>query len=198
MSDHHDTIPEWMVEALRRPVVTNGARRARIMELVRVQATRRRFGWRVATRPRKGLATPILGLALAAGLAGIIAAIGDRNVPRRDGARGGGVEHAMIVGDTLGATLHDTLRLVRLVLEAPSASRVALAGDFNGWSRTATPLRATSRAGVWSAVVALPRGRHRYAFVVDDTQWVPAPTLSDRDGARSHSQPRMVTGGDTT
>jgi hypothetical protein len=187
-----------MVEALRRPVATSESRRARIMALVRVQARRRRFGWRAAPWQRRGLTTPVAGLALAAGLAGIMAIAGLLDVPHRTLALGSTAGHVMVIGDTIGATLHDTLRLVRLVLEAPTASRVALAGDFNGWSRTATPLHATSRVGVWSAVVALPRGRHRYAFVVDDSQWVPAPSLSEHDHPRGNARRGVITRGDST
>jgi hypothetical protein len=198
MSDHVDALPEWMVEALRQPVVTNAARQARIMELVRVHARRRRLGWSAAARLRRGLVTPAFGLALAAGLAGIMVAAGLGDLPRYGGQRAAAASHVQVLGDTISATLHDTLRLVRFVLDAPAASRVALAGDFNGWSRTATPLRATARAGEWSAVVALPRGRNGYAFVVDDTQWVSAPALPERDGSRGTGQRVVISGGDTT
>jgi hypothetical protein len=197
MSDHANAIPEWMVAALRQPVATSAARRERIMELVRVHARRRRFGWSAAARLRRGLATPVMGLALAAGLAGIMATAGLSGLRRYDGGRAA-ASQVQVLGDTIGATLHDTLRLVRFVLDAPTASRVALAGDFNGWSHSATPLRATARAGVWSAVVALPRGRHGYAFVVDDTQWVPGPAIPERTGSRASVRRVMIVGGDTT
>jgi hypothetical protein len=55
---------------------------------------------------------------------------------------------------------------VRFVLVAPRASTVTLVGDFNGWSRTATPLRRTGGA-LWSVDLPLSPGRHTYAFVVD-------------------------------
>jgi hypothetical protein len=198
MSDHANAIPEWMVEALRQPVATSAARRERIMELVRVHARRRRFGWSAAARLRRGLATPAIGLALAASLAGIMVTGGLRDLPRYDGRRAAAASRVQVLGDTIGATLHDTLRLVRFVLDAPAASRVALVGDFNGWSRTATPLRATTRAGEWSAVIALPRGRHGYTFVVDDTQWVPAPALPEHSDARGAARRVLIIGGDST
>jgi 1,4-alpha-glucan branching enzyme len=74
------------------------------------------------------------------------------------------------------------------VLVAPNATRLALAGDFNGWSRTATPM--TPRAdGAWTATLALAPGAHRYAFVVDGTRAVADPTTpaarDTSDGARS-------------
>jgi 1,4-alpha-glucan branching enzyme len=103
----------------------------------------------------------------------------------------------MVLGDTVDSALHDTLRLVRFVLHAPGAARVAIAGDFNGWSRTATPLADSAGSGVWSVVVALDRESRRYAFVVDDTQWVHAERM---DGAESASHPLRATpvGGDST
>lgn len=64
---------------------------------------------------------------------------------------------------------------VRFVLEAETAGSVAVAGDFNRWEPV--PLHRTSRDGptVWSGLVAVPRGEHRYMFVIDGTSWVTDP-----------------------
>ena len=83
---------------------------------------------------------------------------------------------AMTLGDTVASTIRDSMRLVRFILVAPAASRVALAGDFNRWSSRATPLAAES-TGVWTVAVTLSPGRHRYAYVVDDTQWISGRTV---------------------
>jgi hypothetical protein len=66
---------------------------------------------------------------------------------------------------------------VSFVLVAPAASRVAIVGDFNGWSPTATPMRRTA-AGLWSIDLPLAAGRHTYAFVVDGVL-VPDPNALD-------------------
>ncbi len=67
-------------------------------------------------------------------------------------------------------------RLVEFVLVAPRAAHVSLVGEFNGWDATATPMRHTNRGdGTWSVSVPLGAGRHVYAFVVDDSTWVPDP-----------------------
>ena len=66
-------------------------------------------------------------------------------------------------------------RVVEFVFVAPSASRVALVGEFNGWDAKATPMHAVSGRGTWSVSVPLAEGRHVYAFVVDDSTWVPDP-----------------------
>ncbi|HKV50346.1 MAG TPA: hypothetical protein VJO52_04025, partial [Gemmatimonadaceae bacterium] len=67
--------------------------------------------------------------------------------------------------------------LVRFALRTRGASRVVVAGDFNGWSQTATPLarEPMPNAERWSAVVPMRRDDGRYAFLVDDTRWVRAP-----------------------
>ena len=54
---------------------------------------------------------------------------------------------------------------------APAA--VSVAGDFNGWSTTATPL-AKGKDGAFAARVPVAAGRHQYKFVVDGT-WVNDP-----------------------
>ncbi len=57
--------------------------------------------------------------------------------------------------------------------EAPQASAVFLAGEFNGWSDATDPL--TNAAGVWTLVMDLAPGSYQYKFVVDGT-WAADPT----------------------
>ena len=52
-------------------------------------------------------------------------------------------------------------------LHAPEATRVFVAGCFNGWSPTANPLE-HDRDGTWSCAVLLEPGEYEYRFVVDD------------------------------
>lgn len=47
--------------------------------------------------------------------------------------------------------------------------RVAIAGDFNNWSPTATPLQRHEKLDVFQACVPLPPGRYCYRLVVDGT-----------------------------
>src|SRR2546428_2239208 len=79
---------------------------------------------------------------------------------------------------------------VRFVLYAPGAKQVGLAGTFNQWDQSATPLvRAGNDAG-WTVTLALPAGQHQYAFVVDGRRWVTdpaAPAVGDGVGRR-HSR----------
>lgn len=77
---------------------------------------------------------------------------------------------------------------VKFVLFAADARRVALAGTFNRWDPTVTPLTRTGSPGVWTVTVALPVGQHQYAFIVDGQHWVPdpaAPSIDDGFGHRN-------------
>lgn len=68
---------------------------------------------------------------------------------------------------------------VRFRLYAPSASRVQLAGDWpeNNWARgdgsagEADIGLMENTDGVWEITVALPPGRYRYLFWVDENLW---------------------------
>ena len=66
------------------------------------------------------------------------------------------------------------IRPVRFMLVAPSASRVALVGEFNDWDAAATPMTRES-GGSWHVSLPLSNGRHVYAFVVDGSSWVADP-----------------------
>ena len=74
----------------------------------------------------------------------------------------------------VGAAEGDTV-LVRFLLEAPSAGSVAVAGDFSRWDPIALTPHLRDGTLIWSGVVAVPRGEHRYMFVVDGSRWVTDP-----------------------
>jgi Glycogen recognition site of AMP-activated protein kinase len=154
------------------PLGTDERARQRVMERVRVAAAEG-HPVRRAGRPWHRLARhSLVGLSFAAGIGGIstLSAI----VPSAQRDMGQGLS-SVVLGDTVVATLRDTLRLVRLMFDAPDARRVAVAGDFNRWNVAATPLARDERTQRWSVTLALREGEHRYAFVVDGTRWVPDP-----------------------
>lgn len=68
--------------------------------------------------------------------------------------------------------------LVRFVLEAASARSVAVAGDFSDWQPIPLVPHAGDGERVWTGVVPLPRGEHRYMFVIDGSRWVTDPMAS--------------------
>jgi len=73
--------------------------------------------------------------------------------------------------------------LVRFVLPARGARRVALAGDFNGWRVDDIVLSDEHGDGLFTTTVSLPPGRHSYLFWVDG-RWMqdPAAGSSVPDG----------------
>lgn len=63
----------------------------------------------------------------------------------------------------------------------PEADSAAVAGDFNGWSSTRTPMRRVG-PGLWRASLAAPAsGVYRYKFVVDGWRWVEDPANMRRE-----------------
>ena len=59
--------------------------------------------------------------------------------------------------------------VVHLVLEAPTASSVAVVGDFNGWNPTEHLLRDEDGDGTWELRFRVRLGReYEYQFVVDE------------------------------
>lgn len=178
-----------LITELREPVVVDPALKRRLMEQVRgsplpapvagvtarpVQprsralATIRRMR---GAAPRTASAST---LATAAGIA-LLLAVGSQDRASTQFTPG---RRAVALGDSVASVasaIRDTLRIVQFMLTAPAASRVALAGDFNGWDARSTQLARDSRDGRWAVTLALAPGRHLYAYVVDDTQWVRDP-----------------------
>jgi chromosome partitioning protein len=63
---------------------------------------------------------------------------------------------------------------VLFVQPASIGTRVAIAGEFNGWSAEASPMTLNPTLGVFEACLPLPVGRFQYRLVVDG-QWIPDP-----------------------
>lgn len=144
--------------------------------------------WR---RPRTVRVSPLLGLALAAGFAGVIC-LGTLELV---GLRSRGAERLVAPsGSATGAlaatpaAVPETVHVVRFVLVERRAERVALVGDFNGWAMSVTPLAPAGPSGAWTVSLPLPPGRHEYAFVVDGRRWVAdpyAPSVRDEYATES-------------
>ena len=56
--------------------------------------------------------------------------------------------------------------------------QVFLAGTFNDWDPTRTPLAAADETGLCTVSLDLLKGRHEYKFVVDGN-WLVDPTGAD-------------------
>jgi hypothetical protein len=64
---------------------------------------------------------------------------------------------------------------VQLAFADREAKSVTVAGDFNDWDAEATALRDTDGDGVWTGLIALRPGMHKYMFVVNGERWVTDP-----------------------
>ena len=65
-------------------------------------------------------------------------------------------------------------RGVRFAHPAEANKHVFVAGDFNGWSATSTPLTFDEKFAMHVAVIEMPPGRYRYRLVVDG-HWMADP-----------------------
>jgi chromosome partitioning protein len=67
--------------------------------------------------------------------------------------------------------INDAVAFVTLY---PRAHSVQIAGDFNNWQPSKTPLQKVGNSGVWQTKLKLPAGKYRYRLVVDG-QWQQDP-----------------------
>ena len=165
----------------RTPVTLSPALDARVMAVVRQHATKSlaQRAWRRLNTPRdlelRLRVRPWTVWAGALAAAAALALLLGRAAP------------APVPGVQARAGTHDSV-LVRFVLYAPGAHRVAVAGTFNQWDRGAALLVPAGTSGVWTTTLALPIGQHQYAFVVDGARWVSdpgAPAVDDGFGRRN-------------
>ena len=154
----------------------------RVMADVRAEK-RPRFAW---ARPL-GLGVPWTGLAVAAAV--VLAYVGGwqvgqgRNASTERIAQPGAPVTSLNIdaGGAAGATsaAGGDVEYVRLtyVPTNPSVGQVAIAGSFNDWNPSSTPL--LRKNGVWVTILVLPPGSYEYMFVEDDKRWVTDP-LADK------------------
>ena len=69
--------------------------------------------------------------------------------------------------------------LVRFVLVANGAKKVAVVGDFNGWDPQHSLLEDADGKGTFAVTLRVPKGPHEYMFWVDG-KWVTDPGASER------------------
>ena len=183
MSD--DELIERAAEALRRPMPMDPAVDARVMATVHALPRHRqapaRGWWSWLTQSRTVRVSPLGALAAAAAV--LIAAV--VVVPRLTPTTGSDPVTAVVqppAAERFGSTASDSTHVVQFVFVAPRARSVSLVGDFNNWEMDATPLAAGPARSVWTVQLRLPNGRHRYAFVVDDSTWAADPAAPPAAG----------------
>ncbi|MGH7470833.1 MAG: isoamylase early set domain-containing protein [Longimicrobiales bacterium] len=181
MVDHDDTLAR-VVETLKEPVHIDPGLDARVMAAIEPfgQPETRKFqmgapgtwlrrSWTVRL-------SPMVGLAAAAGIVAVVLA------------------GSQLVGPRTPAPSNASIRplsgeAIQFVLVAPEAASVAVVGDFNDWSFSATPLARQAGDGVWWVTVPLQPGRYRYAFVVNGTNWQgdPSAPIAEDEFGRPNS-----------
>lgn len=157
MPDINNNRLDEVVSELRRSATLDASFDRRVMRAVRA----------VATRPLR-LISPLMPM------------------PRwRVWSAFAAVAAGMLAVAILPAMRGDKGHPVQFVLVAPDAKTVQVVGDFNGWDAKHAAYAAENRGGgVWSLTTPIPPGHHRYAFLVDDSLWVPdpaAPRVADED-----------------
>jgi hypothetical protein len=195
----HDETDETIVRiaaALRPLPDVDPAQKARVLVAVAAERERARAarvraarGWRVAGA--------VGGLAAAA----LLASLWLREPRRPDRSTAAAAKASPVAAKTSATEASADARLVRdaagvalqpvqLVFRFPTARRVSVVGDFNGWDAHANTMTRDPASGLWSQTIALRPGRHVYAFVVDDSIWMRdprTPEASDADFGRPGS-----------
>lgn len=64
---------------------------------------------------------------------------------------------------------------VRFVYIDEKAQSIEVAGDFNGWEPIPLEKQEVNGEQVWTGLVSMSRGEHRYMFVKDGEEWVTDP-----------------------
>ncbi len=85
-----------------------------------------------------------------------------------------GIRPGTTAGEAQRFGAHPTPRGVRFTQPGDRSHLFCVAGEFNRWSATATPLRYDVGLGAHEALVQIPSGRYQYRLVVNGT-WVADP-----------------------
>lgn len=67
----------------------------------------------------------------------------------------------------------------RFVIYNPDVNQIEISGSFTNWD--AMPLRKIASTGYWDVVINLPRGEHRFVYILEGNEKVPDPTIITRE-----------------
>ena len=176
---------------LRRPVPISPDFDARVMASVRRAPPARALrAWAWLREPRTLAVSPLGGLAMAAGVAGLML-VGIWGAGRSAGSREQGAGSGAAA---VGALAAGAPASVTFVFLAPEARSVALAGDFDGWDPARLPMQRQG-SGLWTVDVPLAPGRYQYAFVVDGRRFTADPSAPRATGDDFGTPTSVVTVG---
>lgn len=77
-------------------------------------------------------------------------------------------------------------RQVRFSYYSPLSGHVELAGTFNNWIPSETPM-SKSKDGFWTAELTLEPGQYEYKFVFDGSSWECDPDSPMVEGSHGHN-----------
>ena len=122
--------------------------------------------------------TPLGGVAAAAAI-GMIMVLGARIGTTPPSPAAGVSTSALPIVPVASSTVDVEQIIVQrqLTIVVPTATKVAVVGDFNDWDASRDLMQRLTPDGLWSITVPLRVGRHEYQFVVDDTLRLSDPTM---------------------
>lgn len=179
--EEFDPFVAEIARELKRPVALDARFDARVMAALE-PAVIPISVHRAAARPwyRRTFSvslSQVAGLAAAAALVGVVAmnVVKPGTTPGAEMALRADTELTLQpVADV--ATDENALVQQQFILVAPSASSVALVGDFSDWDASRLKMERVSADGAWSITLPLPPGRYEYQFEVDGKLRVTDPT----------------------
>ncbi len=126
-----------------------------------------KFKGSVTAKPKKGGYLSKAGLAIAASLILFFSVLVGVNYYSEDKTQ------LQVTSELNQSTTH------RFVIYLQDSSQVEILGSFTDWQKV--PLHPTGTDGYWEVNLELPKGEHRYTFVVDNEKLMPDPTISARE-----------------
>jgi len=172
--------PPWLESAVM----------AEIEALPETGAFQRTVTW--LFRPQPVRVSPLAVGLVAAALATVLLVGGPDFGPR---APGPAPSNSLSVPAGLDPGAGEPVVLVQFALEAPGASSVAVAGDFDGWEG-ANVLSDPDGDGIWTGRIPVKPGVHTYMFLIDGSTWVTDPRADryQEDGFGNRNAILAVTG----
>lgn len=73
----------------------------------------------------------------------------------------------------------DPTQLNRFVIYRPDVGRAEIAGSFTDWQRV--PLHRLGNSGYWEIRLAVPKGEHRYTYILEGRESFADPTVSQQE-----------------
>jgi len=67
----------------------------------------------------------------------------------------------------------------RFVIYRPDISHAEISGSFTNWQNR--PMDRVGDTGYWEITLNVPKGEHRFIYILDGQQRFPDPTLPDRE-----------------